>query len=1800
MKKLFGFIFVLALAVVLFACGKEYKIEVSADQANVTVEKGESVTITPEFTEGETLVWVSSDEKVVKVEGGKLTAIEEGQATITITISGKEDKAKAEVKVTVKPISVKDITLTGKTACFIGEEFDLELTVTPDGAKDKTVTWASSDSKIATVNNGKVKALAAGEVTISATANDGSGKKAELKIAVAKINVNSVSISGLASMKLGETQTVAATIDPANATNAGIEFSSSDTSVVTVTAAGLVTAVGAGTAKIIATAKDDSTKKAELEITVTALVQEITIDGFDTMNVNETQKVDVSVDPEDAANKEYDLTSSNTEILTVDAEGNVKAVGAGTAKIIATAKDGSGVTGELEIVVTLVELISLDLQGKKDMVVNGEQTLKVSYNPEDASYKEVTFASSDPEVATVDAEGKVKALKVGKAVITATSAKDESKKATLSLEVFEATTALAVSGATSMFVGKEQNLVVTTTPAEALQSFDFASDNAEVLRVYGDGKVEALKSGTAKVTVTAKDGTEVKAEIEIAVAHEVVYVKLGATEDVTRGEETLKLNENLFATVDAALAAVGVGGKVVLYPGEYTEKVTIEKAVTLSSDLAEKNPVEDDTDFKDATKAAIFKAPVYVHANNITLEGLTFTGNSRVGRWVKGDKSNFTFQNNLVYDTYEATVAWKDARYSNGVETEEAFATIPGFLSLAGNYSWVNNTKILNNKFSNVSDTNVYIVCTHDITVKGNLFEQCDRDALRFDYNNNFGKFIFEDNVFDTIAYAAISVRSYGAALYAGPLDCEVTSNYFKNVGTSATAGTKGVAAFATAAYQETAGAKFVFKYNIFDGCIDNIFIRSNVTTVSSWLEKNLEYTMEVSYNAFVLADASAKINRSFCGSDSATSNYALGTFDNNFYGTDLLTKLEVTDANYENVVAKDATVYNSIYELEKRMPEAAHLPAYSATPALKTVAQAYELELNTPVALKGTVSYVYSGGFWLKDETGAIYVFGHADEVKLGDKVEVEGNLYNYKDTKRLNFAKTVKVTEAGSYTPEYAAKTEDEFKALTQAGLEITLSNVQVLRISNAYVYCKVGSTEFTINTNSNVDAAKFAAYISSEKKISINVLTYFKDGTKAMSVMARPDALTPEEGFEPLYYVVDANGVKKNNVVNKFSELTLADGMTIKVAAGTYDEELTIDKNNVTLEALEEGAILTAKVSIADGVEGLTVKGLEFIEKAAVIAAAPAEGTAAGVKNIKFDAITVVLANAGDDAWMHFYVPVENFTFVNSDCQFKTNRGIRFEVYTKDILIDNNKFVNTALHYDTIRAMNLADGNITISNNWFENTTQSFIMVRLIGKGNYNIVNNTFKNAACVSVDLRETKEQDLQGKAIINVLRNVFDGGENDWGTIRLRNSHATDIVANTSEALNDPTQVEVNINYNKFVNIEFDSDTTYYVDKPTKVCAAESWNIDNNYSDKGQPVLGADGWFCGMEKSAANWFESEADYEYAAFPPVYDFEAYFDNYAASWTTSYGEKVLTNADLGAKSKIELTFTLSNAAKQSSSITTMPTLAVKANKGADVSQYVTVTGEFGDLKYAKVTLAQWTTKTFKDIHLEYTLDGTTWTVCSASITTPGELASNIDLSGLKGLRIVYTINASGTSNVQLGLKKIEFAKEAPAVETPKANLTLDFMDGTVGSQYVNANWTQEKYTSAWETVTGQMNCREKDGVRVVNFTSGYGMTHRFTYSTGESLGLANKLTFKAGNYFDPKQPIPVKVILIDTKGNSHYLVGTADAFYEFPVTTGLVDQELTFDAIEVASIRIVAKYGGQASAYLYVGNMQLTFAE
>lgn len=203
------------------------------------------------------------------------------------------------------------------------------------------------------------------------------------------------------------------------------------------------------------------------------------------------------------------------------------------------------------------------------------------------------------------------------------------------------------------------------------------------------------------------------------------------------------------------------------------------------------------------------------------------------------------------------------------------------------------------------------------------------------------------------------------------------------------------------------------------------------------------------------------------------------------------------------------------------------------------------------------------------------------------------------------------------------------------------------------------------------------------------------------------------------------------------------------------------------------------------------------------------------------------------------------------------------------------------------------------------------------------------------------------------------------------------------------------------------------------------------------------------------------------------------------------------------------------------------------------------------------------------------------------------------NVDLDGLNPANLV-----AGDYLIKVTVKDSsgnEASQELNLHVSKYANLTIDFLDGTVGSGYTSADWTREKYDNGWVAISGNMNCREKDGVRVCNIVTGYSMTYRYTYNKGgEAIGLANKLTLKAGNYFSPNQPIDMKIILIDVKGNSHYIYGDADNMVTFNVTEGLIDLEFTFDDIDVRAIAFAVKSTANASAYLYLGDIELTYVQ
>ncbi len=238
---------------------------IKLNQNSATMYAGETLqltaTVSPENATNKNVTWISSNTSVATVTNGKVTAVAVGTATITAQCGN----VKAECTITVKAAEVTSIKLNQTSATlYASETIQLTATVSPDNATDKTVTWSSSNTSVATVSNGKVTAIAVGKAIITAQCGN---VKAECTITVKATEVTSIALNRTSvTLSAGETVQLTATVSPDNATNKTVTWSSSNTSVATVSN-GKVTAVAVGTAIITAQCGN---VKAECTITVKA------------------------------------------------------------------------------------------------------------------------------------------------------------------------------------------------------------------------------------------------------------------------------------------------------------------------------------------------------------------------------------------------------------------------------------------------------------------------------------------------------------------------------------------------------------------------------------------------------------------------------------------------------------------------------------------------------------------------------------------------------------------------------------------------------------------------------------------------------------------------------------------------------------------------------------------------------------------------------------------------------------------------------------------------------------------------------------------------------------------------------------------------------------------------------------------------------------------------------------------------------------------------------------------------------------------------------------------------------------------------------------------------------------------------------------------------------------------------------------------------------------------------------------------------------------------------------------------
>ena len=546
-----------------------------------------SYEIWPANASDKTVTWTSSNANVATVnEYGVVSAKAIGTAVITATANdGSGKSANYTVNVANTQVLVTKVNVTGKPSMVIGEVQYMSYEIWPSDATDKTVSWSSNNTKVATVSEyGVVTGVSVGQATITATAKDGSKQSASFIVKVSNgiTLVTRLAVYGKTSLTVGNVDYVSYEAWPVDATNKGVTYTSSNTKVATVTTDGIVTAVAAGSARITAKALDGSGVTAYYDVTVgnvpSVPVSQVGVSGKGSMMVGEVQYLSYEIWPTNATNKSVTYTSSNTSVATVNQYGMVTAKAVGTTVITATAKDGSGKSASLTVNVVPVtgQVTKISIYGTGTLSIGATESLSYEVWPADAVNKSVTFTTSNKKVASVTESGVLTGISAGTATITATANDGSGVKGTYIVTVSKNTqkvTKLEIYGKGTLSVGEIEYLAYAAWPVDAAnKTITYSSSNTNVVTVNANGIVIAQNIGTAVITATANDGSGTKATYTVTVSDgtagdiPVTYVGVFGDTELVVGEVSYPAYEIL--PINATV-------KTVTYSSSNTSVVTV-------------------------------------------------------------------------------------------------------------------------------------------------------------------------------------------------------------------------------------------------------------------------------------------------------------------------------------------------------------------------------------------------------------------------------------------------------------------------------------------------------------------------------------------------------------------------------------------------------------------------------------------------------------------------------------------------------------------------------------------------------------------------------------------------------------------------------------------------------------------------------------------------------------------------------------------------------------------------------------------------------------------------------------------------------------------------------------------------------------------------------------------------------------------------------------------------------------------------------------------------------------------------
>lgn len=418
------------------------------------------------------------------------------------------------------------------------------------------------------------------------------------------IHVDSVSLEPSAiTIKEGEAFILTKTVKPSDATNKNVKWETSDPSVATVIE-GTVLGLKAGSCyvKIIS---EDGERTAVCNVTVTASVFGISLkQKAMTVGVGESADLEVVFIPENASNRAVKWSSSDDSVAKVNASGTVQGVSTGNTTITATAVDGGATATCYVTVVSKVSEVTLN-HSELYLSVGDTESLIATVKPDNATNKKIKWTSSDSSVVTVDSNGKISAVNLGQATITATS-EEGGKTATCVVNVIVPVTGISLNMTSiTLSIGGYTTLTPIITPSNAsIKTVNWISSNDTVASVSGNGIVTAKSAGSATIKAQTVDGG-FTATCVVTVISKVTGVKLSDTSikllpgdkktisvsiepsDATNKEYTIASSSPSVATVDKSgvVTAVSLGEATITVTtsdGGYTATCSV-KVVDISS-----------------------------------------------------------------------------------------------------------------------------------------------------------------------------------------------------------------------------------------------------------------------------------------------------------------------------------------------------------------------------------------------------------------------------------------------------------------------------------------------------------------------------------------------------------------------------------------------------------------------------------------------------------------------------------------------------------------------------------------------------------------------------------------------------------------------------------------------------------------------------------------------------------------------------------------------------------------------------------------------------------------------------------------------------------------------------------------------------------------------------------------------------------------------------------------------------------------------------------------------------------------